>query len=196
MTGGNHMPKVKFDRDEIINTTFELLKNDGIRGISARNIAKKMKSSTAPIYAHFENISILKKEVINMAKDVLVNYLEKKYTDRKMLNTAMGVVIFAREQKELYRSIFLIDADFKSIFERAVLKILETNKDDERFEHFDKNETMDIILKIWYYIHGYATLVCTEFIKNPTDEEIKNKILEVATIFISDALDKRLTAIY
>ena len=41
--GGNHMPKVKFDREEIINTTFELLKNDGIRGISARNIAKKMK---------------------------------------------------------------------------------------------------------------------------------------------------------
>ena len=93
------MPKVKFDREEIINTTFELLKNDGIRGISARNIAKKMKSSTAPIYAHFENIAVLKKEVINMAKDVLVNYLERMYTDRKMLNTAMGVVIFAREQK-------------------------------------------------------------------------------------------------
>lgn len=102
------MPKVKFDREEIINTTFELLKNDGIRGINARNIAKKMKSSTAPIYAHFENIAVLKKEVINMAKDVLVNYLERMYTDRKMLNTAMGVVIFAREQKELYRSIFLI----------------------------------------------------------------------------------------
>ena len=28
------MPKVKFDREEIINTTFDLLKNDGIRGIS------------------------------------------------------------------------------------------------------------------------------------------------------------------
>ena len=79
MMGGNHMPKVKFDREEIINTTFELLKNDGIRGISARNIAKKMKSSTAPIYAHFENIAVLKKEVINMAKDVLINYLEKMH---------------------------------------------------------------------------------------------------------------------
>ena len=29
-----------------------------------------------------------------------------------------------------------------------------------------------------------------------SDEEIKTKILEVATIFISDALDKKLTAIY
>ena len=64
------------------------------------------------------------------------------------------------------------------------------------FGIMDVDETMNIILKIWYYLHGYATLVCTEFIKNPTDEEIKNKILEVATIFISDALDKKLTAIY
>ena len=190
------MPKVKFDREEIINTTFELLKNDGIRGISARNIAKKMKSSTAPIYAHFENIAILKKEVINMAKDVLIKYLEEKYTERKMLNMGMGVVIFAREQKELFRSIFLIDDDFKSIIERALLKILETSKDDERFEHFDRNETVNLILKIWYYIHGYATLVCTEFIKNPSNEEIKIKVLEVATIFISDELDKKLMQVY
>ncbi|MBP9477778.1 MAG: TetR/AcrR family transcriptional regulator [Sebaldella sp.] len=190
------MPKVKFDKEEIINTTFEILKNDGIRGISARNIAKKMKSSTAPIYAHFENIAVLKKEVINMAKDVLIKYLEEKYTEKKMLNMAMGVVIFAREQKELFRSIFLIDDDFKSVIERAILKILETSKDDERFEHFDKNETVNLVLKIWYYIHGYATLVCTEFIKNPSDEEIKSKVLEVATIFISNELDKKLMQVY
>ena len=40
-----------------------------------------------------------------MAKDVLIKYLEEKYTEKKMLNMAMGVVIFAREQKELFRSI-------------------------------------------------------------------------------------------
>ena len=190
------MPKIKFSRKEIIDVTFEILKNDGVRGISARNIAKKMKSSTAPIYAHFENIGILKQEVINMAKEVLVKYLEGKYTERKMLNIGMGVVIFAREEKELFRSIFLIDSDFKSVFEKAVLKVLEGSRDDKRFDHFSKNEATEIIIKIWYYVHGYATLVCTEFAKNPSNEEIKTKILDVATIFITDALDKNLMKLY
>ena len=59
-----------------------------------------------------------------------------------------------------------------------------------------KQRTHYLILKIWYYIHGYATLVCTEFIKNPSNEEIKIKVLEVATIFISDELDKKLMQVY
>ena len=87
--GGNHMPKVKFDREEIINTTFELLKNDGIRGISARNIAKKMKSSTAPIYAHFENIAVLKKEVINMAIENGFKYCDRLHI--RVWNNKRGV---------------------------------------------------------------------------------------------------------
>ena len=97
------MAKVKFTRENIINATYELMKQDGIRNISARKIAKKLKGSTAPIYAHFSNLEILKEEIIEIAKSNFSKYITKEYTDRKMLNVAMGIALFAREENELFK---------------------------------------------------------------------------------------------
>ena len=47
------MAKVKFTRENIVNATYDLMKQEGMKSISARKIAKKLKGSTAPIYAHF-----------------------------------------------------------------------------------------------------------------------------------------------
>ena len=52
------MAKVKFTRENIVNATYDLMKQEGMKNISARKIAKKLKGSTAPIYAHFSNLEI------------------------------------------------------------------------------------------------------------------------------------------
>ena len=57
------MAKVKFTRENIVNATYDLMKQEGMKSISARKIAKKLKGSTAPIYAHFSYLEILKEEV-------------------------------------------------------------------------------------------------------------------------------------
>ncbi|MEN9439167.1 MAG: hypothetical protein RL613_641, partial [Fusobacteriota bacterium] len=43
-----------------------------------------------------------------------------------------------------------------------------------------------IILQIWYYVHGYSTLICTGFLRNQTNEKIQQKILELTTIVIGN----------
>lgn len=180
------MAKVKFTRENIINATYELMKQDGIRNISARKIAKKLKGSTAPIYAHFSNLEILKEEIIEIAKSNFSKYITKEYTDRKMLNVAMGIALFAREESELFKSIFLIDDNFKDLFDVVVKEVIEESKLDDRFEGYSDNKREKIILQIWYYVHGYSTLICTGFLKNQTNAMIEENILDLTTTIINN----------
>ena len=180
------MAKVKFTRENIINATYELMKQDGIRNISARKIAKKLKGSTAPIYAHFSNLEILKEEIIEIAKSNFSKYITKEYTDRKMLNVAMGIALFAREENELFTSIFLIDDNFKDLFDVVVKEVIEESKLDDRFEGYSDNKREKIILQIWYYVHGYSTLICTGFLKNQTNAMIEENILDLTTTIINN----------
>jgi AcrR family transcriptional regulator len=180
------MAKVKFTRENIVNATYDLMKQEGMKNISARKIAKKLKGSTAPIYAHFSNLEILKEEVIEIAKSNFSKYINKEYTDRRMLNVAMGIAIFAREERELFKSIFLMGDDFKDLFDIVVKDVVEKSKDDERFSGFSDEKIEKIILQIWYYVHGYSTLICTEFLRNQTNEKIEEKILELTAIVIAN----------
>lgn len=79
-----------------------------------------------------------------------------------------------------------MDDDFKDLFDVVVKDVVEKSKDDERFEGFNDEKIEKIILQIWYYVHGYSTLICTGFLRNQTNEKIQQKILELTTIVIGN----------
>ena len=51
----------------------------------------------------------------------------------------------------------------------------------------EKEEAKKVINKLWYFLFGYATMLCTrldeDYRKNETDEVIENKISEIAKYF-------------
>ena len=52
------MPKkVIYTREEIIEKAYEMFKSEGLNQITARTLAKKLKTSPAPIYGHFDSRS-------------------------------------------------------------------------------------------------------------------------------------------
>ena len=101
--------KVLFSKEIIVDRSFELFKEEGIEAISARNVAKMLDSSPAPIYKSIGSMRNLKKELIKRAKDLFIEYLTKKRTGIKFLDIGMGISIFAREEKQLFLQIFSKD---------------------------------------------------------------------------------------
>ena len=57
-------PSKKFQRDHIINATYEIVKSEGLQAINARRIAKELNSSVQPIYLNFSTMEELKNAVI------------------------------------------------------------------------------------------------------------------------------------
>lgn len=178
------MPRIKFTKKDIIRATYEIMKYEGIQNISARKIASRLKGSTAPIYANFSTIEELKDEIIQIAEDRLKEYLFKEYTERKLLNGAIGFIIFSREEKELFRAIFLDGAKgFEKLFNETMKILLKEEVLMMSFPNLSYEEAKMSVKRLWYWAFGYATLVCIGSLTNETDEKIKEKIIEIGDNF-------------
>ena len=57
----------------------------------------------------------------------------------------------------------------------------------ESFPALEEDEAKNAVNKIWYFLFGYATMLCTRlddnYRKNETDEIIENKIEDIVKHF-------------
>ena len=178
------MPKkVIYTKDEIIEKAYDMLKSEGLNQITARTLAKKLATSPAPIYGHFDSMEILKEELINKARKQFLAYIIKEYTDKPFLNAGMGFVIFAREESKLFRAIFLMENSNKEIIAEFKKVIFSEVEKDKRFLEIDEKKKEWLYNKCWTYAHGLATLTSMGIEKNDSNEEIKNNLLDLSIFF-------------
>lgn len=180
------MVRLKYSKKEILKVAFEIMKQEGIQSISVRKIAEKLKASTAPIYGNFSKIEDLKLELIEMAETKLNEYFYKNYTERQLFNGAIGFIIFAREEKELFRAIFLDGfKGFQDLYNETMEVLLREEILLKSFPNLTHEEAKAAVMRLWYFAFGYATLVCTNSIdsKKETNEVIQAKLLDVAKYF-------------
>lgn len=181
------MPKKPiFTKKQVYMKAFELFKTDGIEGISARNLAKSLNSSPAPIYSFYSSIDDLKNELLENAKQLFLEYISQTPTDLIFLNIGMGICIFAREEKELFQAIFLRESYGKR--NEVIRKFRDIIKDemskDSRFDGLDEDFKTKLYLDAWTFAHGFATLIATNYYEEIKDEEIKERLLEAAGTMI------------
>ena len=163
------MPKkVLFSKELILDKSFELFKEEGIESISARNVAKILDASPAPIYKSIGSMKNLKKELIKRAKDLFIEYLIKRRTGIKFLDIGMGISIFAREEKQLFLQVFSKDNIEGSLIEEFLNLIREEIKKDERLIKIDKEKQEELL--------GLSTLIATGFFKDPNDNFIEKAL--------------------
>lgn len=178
------MPKkVIYTKEEIVYKAYEILKESGLNSITARNLAKTLKTSPAPIYGYFSSMDLLKDELIKKAKAQFLSYVTIKYTDKPLLNAGMGFVIFAREEKELFRSIFLMNSSYKDIISEFKTIIFQEIAKDKRFSEVEENKKNWLFEKCWIYTHGFATLISMGFNKDSSNESIGNNLLDMLIFF-------------
>lgn len=179
------MPKIKFTKNDILNAAYDVMKQNGIKHISARRIAEKFKGSTAPIYANFSTIDELKKEVIRMAEEKLNEYLYRDYTGKELFDAAMGFIKFARDEKELFRAIFLDAAEgFSDLFNKTMNSLLKEEIVLKSFPKLSFTQAKDGIERLWVHLFGYATLVFVSTNpENETNEVIEDKINGITDYF-------------
>ena len=182
------MPKLKFTKEVVIEAGYELMKKKGFNNISVRKIANYLKCSTAPIYFNFKTVDELKEEIINMCKEKLKKYLFGNYSERKILSVAIGFVIFAREEKELFRTIFLDTTErFEKLYEETLNALLTKENLIESFPALKEEEAKKVVNDIWYFLFGYATMLSTklddDYRKNETNEIIERKITKIVNYF-------------
>ena len=168
-------PKVKITKEEIIQTTIDLVRTGGQNLINARAIASALNCSTQPIFSNFESMEDLEQSTIISVYKIYLNFINNevesgKYPQYKAYG--MAYIRFAKEEKELFKLLFMRDRSNEDIslstdFEQSVTLIMNANN--------VSYETAKLIhLEMWTCVHGIGTMLATSFI--PLEWEVISQI--------------------
>lgn len=110
-------PKPKYTREEIIDAAFELVRENGIESLAARELGKRMGTSSSPIFTAFKNMEELQQEIRAKAlqefesciSDAL-NYTPAfKHVGEKMIE-------FAAREPKLFQLIYMQEHEESKLY--------------------------------------------------------------------------------
>lgn len=183
------MPKkASFTKEQIHKKAFELFVSRGLDDVTARNLAKELNCSPAPIYSCYSSMDELKTELIEEAKNIFMEYVVKPETDMVFVNSGIGLCAFAREEKQLFKSIFLRNNSYTDLLKRFRNLMRDEMEKDERFRHLPLEFKYELFLDCWFVGHGLATLIATGYFENPTNDFIKEKLMNSAVVMVHKKL--------
>ena len=100
-------PKSKITREQVMEAALALVREQGIEGVNARALAKKLGRSTQPLFRLYENMEALKQELrlaMDRVYDEFMNARMKP--ENRLLTQGMAYVEFARAEKEVFGRCF------------------------------------------------------------------------------------------
>lgn len=169
-------PKVKITRQDILKTALALLKTDGNGAINARNLAAALSCSTQPIFSNFASMEELDEAIKQEAYTRYLSFIQseiesEKYPKYKAFG--MAYIRFAKEEKELFKLLFMCEREDKDLspsadFKASVDMLMEQNGITR-----EKAELMH--LEMWSCTHGIGAMLATSFLS--LDEELISRIL-------------------
>ena len=159
-------PKVKVSKEEIINAAMEIVRASGAQAVNARTVAAALSCSTQPVFSNFATMDELQEAVILAAYERYLGFIQtevesEKYPRYKAFG--MAYIRFAKEEKELFKLLYMRDRSGEMIPEEAGLT-------DEMQTMVQNNTGLDetvaklFHLEMWAYVHGIATMFATGFL--------------------------------
>lgn len=170
-------PKVKITREDIVNVAVEIVRSQGPQAINARTVAAALNCSTQPVFSNFATMDALRLAVVEKADLLCGEYIRQEvekgeYPAYKA--SGMAYIRFAREEKELFKLLYMRD--------RSEERIPETSELGDRMEDMVQHNTgLDganaklFHLEMWAYVHGIAAMFATGFLDLPW--ELVSKML-------------------
>lgn len=172
--------KFMFTKEEIVAAALEITRERGISAVTARSLAERLGSSSKPLFSIFENMNELHFAVIEAAdreyQEFLNGYIESgKYPPYKA--TGMGYIFFAKENRELFKLLFMRDRSEEEITDNKeelapIIDIIVKNTGMSRETAYRFH------LEMWLFVHGIATMEATSYL-NLDDEFISNALTDL-----------------
>lgn len=166
-------PKQRFSPQDVIAAAFRVVRKQGWEGFSARTIANELNASTRPIYDHFNSMENIEAEVVKKALATFVEFLGRERTGDPWLDQALGYILFAVEEKHLFRCIndekhTPMQRQFARPHWRALGDALAV---DDRFDGLPEDTIHRIRVARWMLVHGLASLATSGWFDRPVSAE-------------------------
>lgn len=173
-------PKPKFTKEEIAMTALNIIKEEGVNALTARNLASRLDASARPIFTVFRNM----KEVKQAARELALKEFEKylgNYEDYSpaFKRIGMRMISYAIDYPEQYKLLYMEEYSGNQSF-KQYLNELGTFKDIcihllQKEHTLSQNEANTLFEQLWIYAYGIGSL-CAMKVCEFSEEEIADRL--------------------
>ena len=159
-------PKVKVTKKEIINAALEIVRQQGMDALNARTVATRLQCSTQPVFSNFSGMEQLRDAVVDAAEVLFQDMLKEEVENGEYppyKASGMAYIRFAKEEKELFRLLYMRDRTAEVIPEET-----ELGEQMEDMVHSNTGlspmEAKLFHLEMWAFVHGIAAMIATGYL--------------------------------
>lgn len=176
-------PKAKFTKAEIIEAALNIVRTEGYEALTSRALGTYLGSSARPIFTVFKNMEEVQQVMIEAAKNLYKEYVNKGLTaEHPFKGVGTQYILFSVNEPKLFQLLFM--AEQKQIPDLSgVLPLIDESYGDILLSIQKDYEISELSAKklyqhFWIYTHGIASLCATKMCRF-TGEEISTMITEV-----------------
>lgn len=176
-------PKAKFTKAEIIGAALNIVRTEGYEALTSRALGIYLGSSARPIFTVFKNMEEVQQAMIEAAKSLYKEYVNKGLTaEHPFKGVGTQYILFSVNEPKLFQLLFM--AEQKQIPDLSgVLPLIDESYGDILLSIQKDYEISELSAKklyqhLWIYTHGIASLCATKMCRF-TDEEISTMVTEV-----------------
>jgi hypothetical protein len=186
------MPEKRFSTDNIIEAAFMVTRTQGWERCTARSIAQELGSSTMPIYSGLKSMKHLEDAIVKRASDILIVYQTKIRSGAGFLDMGVGYVMFAQEEKNLFRMMYFREPGGTKDLERAKMSrgyvfdvLMDRLSHEEIMAGLRTTQRKEVLYKMWIFSHGLAVLINNSVIEPMTENEISHFLMDTGILVIT-----------
>lgn len=155
----------------ILDTAFEMTREEGFANVTARKVAAKAGCSTQPIFRVYKNMEELWDAVYERAAGFFQDYysLYPRMGKTPFSNLGMAYIAFAREESHLFKLLFLAEGpamEGANVKRKSMYELLNGSEGNVVYEISMAKEAGcadpgGLFMKMWIFIHGAACMSLT-----------------------------------
>ena len=159
-------PKVRITKEDIVSAAVDIVRSKGETALNARNIAAVLCCSTQPVFSNFATMEELRVSVVEAADTLFGEYMKREIESGRFppyKASGMAYIRFAKEEKELFKLLYMRDRSAEEIPEetelgRTVTAMVQDNTG------LDTLSAKLFHMEMWAFVHGIATMVATDYL--------------------------------
>ncbi|MCR4923263.1 MAG: TetR/AcrR family transcriptional regulator [Lachnospiraceae bacterium] len=156
-------PKIRVSKEQVLNTAFEMTREDGFAALTARKLAERLASSTQPIFRAYENMDTLKEDLFYKCEGFFGERMEMSANGFEPSYLSMSLKYIELAQREYNLFALLSGAEQYENNEYGVY-LQKGNTEDiirslPNADELDREEGENLIKLLWIFTHGLAVLI-------------------------------------
>ena len=156
--------KQSISRQQILDTAFEITRQEGVDSLTARRIAQKAECSTQPIFREYQSMEEVCVDVYEKSADFFEDFYEfyPKLGKNPYVNLGMAYIAFAKSEKNLFRFLFLSKWKHKTMLELMDGKNENVSAEINRAIQEGYEDAEGLFTEMWMFVHGAACMALTD----------------------------------